>query len=242
MKKVLFFIIIVFVFAFNETLFAQKICNDRMEIFGPQVYVSGDYLYIDMEINYFGLSIGSRESIRITPVIRSDTGRLCFPPVILNGSEQYKIYQRSVAFNERKKEKDACYNKEPLAVIDIEKAPVKSYRYKAAVPLTDEIGNVSLWIETRENGKGKKPKTYEDTLAVSVKFEKKPERDIAPDVDRQLLSWVEPISLKNNGTENSRGIISLKDDKLFKDGSEKEQDQVIYEKLLEAVRNFGIDT
>jgi outer membrane protein OmpA-like peptidoglycan-associated protein len=209
-----------------------------MEIFGPQVYVSGDYLYIDMEINYFELSIGSRESIRITPVIRSDTGRLCFPPVIINGSEQSKIYQRSVAFNERKKEKDACYNKEPLAVIDIAQAPVKSYRYKAVLPLTDELANGSLWIETAENGNGEKSKIYEDTFAVSFKFEKKPERDISPDVDRQLLSWVETVSLNDKGTENSRGIIPLKDDKLFKDGSEKEQNHVIYEKLLEVVRNL----
>jgi outer membrane protein OmpA-like peptidoglycan-associated protein len=239
-KRILFFVIAVFVFMFNETLFAQKICDDRMEIFGPQAYVSDNYLYIDMDINYFELSIGSRESIRITPVIRGDTGRLCFPPVIINGSEQHKIYQRSVAFNERKKENDACYDKEPLAVIDIEQAPVKSYRYKAALPLSDEIANGSLWIETRVNSKGKKSKTYEDRLIVSFRFEKKAERDLSPDVDRQLLSWVQilPVSLNEKETENLRGIISLKDDDLFKEGSEKERNHAIYEKLLEEVRNL----
>lgn len=239
-RRILFFIIAVFVFLFNETLFAQKICDDRMEIFGPRAYVSDNHLYIDMDIHYFELSIGSRETIRITPVIRGDTNRLCFPSVIINGREQHKIYRRSIVFDERKKSGDECYDKEPLAVIDIEQAPVKSYRYKAALPLSDEIGNSSLWIETQVNSKGKKSKTYEDRLIVSFQFEKKAERDLSSDVDRQLLSWVQilPVSLNEKETETLRGIISLKDDDLFKEGSEKEQNHVIYDKLLEEVRNL----
>lgn len=240
-KRLIFYIVPFLVLAFNARLSAQKIGDGRIEIWGRQAYVSDNMVFIDMEINYFELKLGSRESVRLTPVIRGDNHRICLPPVIINGSEQHKIYRRSIVFDEREKKGDECYDKEPLAVIDIEQAPVKSYRYKTTVPLSDEIGNAVLLIETQENIGTKKSKTYEDTVGVAFKFAEKPISNPSPDVDPQLVSWVEilPVSVLNQKEfESVKGNIPLKEDELFKDASGEKLNRAIHEKLLEEVRTL----
>lgn len=238
-KRLIFYIVPFLVLVFNTRLSARKIGDGRIEIWGRQAYVSDNIVFIDMEINYFGLTLGSRESVRLTPVIRGDNHRICLPPLLINGSEQHKIYRRSIVFDERKKSGDECYDKEPLAVIDIEQAPVKSYRYRTAVPLSGEMGNMILLIETQENIGTKKSKTYEDTVGVSFKFAEKPISDPSPDVDPQLVSWVEilPVSVFDQKEFDSvKGSIPLTDDDLFKDASGEKLNRTIYEKLLEEVR------
>lgn len=59
----------------------------------------GDSLYIEMNIDFNGLAVGSNQAFTLTPVIEIGKEVKELPSVIVNGKRRSKAYQRSLYFN-----------------------------------------------------------------------------------------------------------------------------------------------
>ena len=88
----------------------------------------GDSLYIDMNIDLNGLSVGSNQAFTLTPVIATGTEVKELPSVIVNGKRRSKAYQRSLYFNNGTDPFPA------YATLVVNKRTREKINYKVAIP------------------------------------------------------------------------------------------------------------
>lgn len=88
----------------NSTLY-----NGRVDFKQNSIEVHDGLVFFDSDISVAGISIGRYQSLVLTPWIHTQTDSLALPPIILYGSNKYKIYRRTEKLNKNKKDKKETY-------------------------------------------------------------------------------------------------------------------------------------
>lgn len=58
----------------------------------------GDNLMLNLQIDLSGLSVGRYQSLAIAPMLREGRDSLKLQPIVVNGANKQKMYERTLAF------------------------------------------------------------------------------------------------------------------------------------------------
>ena len=61
----------------------------------------GNSLRLDLTISVCGLSVGRYQTLSLMPMLRSDRDSVVMAPVVLNGANKQKMYDRTLVFEEQ---------------------------------------------------------------------------------------------------------------------------------------------
>ena len=91
---------------------AQELSSD----YRGMVYVKentvaqqGDNLSLDLQIDLSGLSVGRYQSLTLTPMLRQGRDSLMLQPIVVNGANKQKMYERTLALNGKTVADDGAY-------------------------------------------------------------------------------------------------------------------------------------
>lgn len=62
----------------------------------------GNSLRLDLTISVCGLSVGRYQTLSLMPMLRSDRDSVVMAPVVLNGANKQKMYDRTLVFEGKK--------------------------------------------------------------------------------------------------------------------------------------------
>ena len=62
----------------------------------------GNSLRLDLTISVCGLSVGRYQTLSLMPMLRSDRDSVVMAPVVLNGANKQKMYDRTLVFEDKK--------------------------------------------------------------------------------------------------------------------------------------------
>ncbi len=116
--------------------------NGKVDIKQNSVEVRDGFVFFDADISIYGIEVGRYQSLILTPWIQTEVDSVALKPVILYGSNKYKIYSRSVKLNKSKKEKDenhTIYKNYPKSIQEMSYKDTISYQPwmgKAGLSLT----------------------------------------------------------------------------------------------------------
>ena len=99
----------------------------------------GNSLRLDLTISVCGLSVGRYQTLSLMPMLRSDRDSVVMAPVVLNGANKQKMYDRTLVFEDKKAADGDAYtvikNTPELSI------PYHPWMKNAALILVGELDN-----------------------------------------------------------------------------------------------------
>ena len=98
MRTTLYILISLFAVLFCR---AQELSSDyRGMIYVKEncVEQQGDNLLLDLQIDLSGLPVGRYQSLALVPMLRDGRDSLMLQPIVVNGANKQKMYERTLAF------------------------------------------------------------------------------------------------------------------------------------------------
>ena len=115
---------------------ASKTSKGVMSVSDSRFEQAGDSLYLDMMVYMSNINLGRRESIALTPVIKTEYTQTELPEILVAGKNRYKAFKRISKMHAKKIHV-------PYKVFAAEKNSDKSIRYTAVIPY-------ETWMEPAE--------------------------------------------------------------------------------------------
>lgn len=69
----------------------------------------GNRLELDMDIAFNGVAVGRYESLSVMPMLRCSTDSLVMAPIVLNGANKQKMYDRALILHGKEVANDGAY-------------------------------------------------------------------------------------------------------------------------------------
>ena len=91
---------------------AQELLSDyrgMVYVRENSIGLQGDNLMLDLQIDLSGLSVGRYESLAIAPMLREGRDSLRLQPIVVNGTNKQKVYERTLAFRGKAVADDGAY-------------------------------------------------------------------------------------------------------------------------------------
>lgn len=93
---------------------------------------------LDMDISLCGLSVGRYQSLTLMPMLRNGRDSLLLQPIIVNGANKQKMYDRTLAFKGKEIADAGAY-----VVVKNDKSLIRVVSYKKEIPYR-------LWMKDAE--------------------------------------------------------------------------------------------
>ena len=97
----------------------------------------GNSLRLDLTISVCGLSVGRYQTLSLMPMLRSDRDSVVMAPVVLNGANKQKMYDRTLVFEDKKAADGDAYTEIPYEL----SIPYHPWMKNAALILVGELDN-----------------------------------------------------------------------------------------------------
>ncbi len=186
MKKLCYFFLLM-VSAIST--FGQEAYKGQIFITKQQFIRQGNMLQVNMHVDFEGVNLPYDESFTFIPTLKSNKQQIILSPVIVNGSQKQKVYNRKEYFDKYNKKKH--HGNIPLFVIKDNKKNSRVFSYRSEVPYEEWMDGAALYVETEECGcNGKKANIYEDKIAEIIRIPKPHTSGVSDDIDKNMLAWV----------------------------------------------------
>ncbi len=129
MKTTLYILISLFAVLFCR---AQELSSDyRGMIYVKEncVEQQGDNLLLDLQIDLSGLPVGRYQSLTLVPMLRDGRDSLMLQPIVVNGANKQKMYERTLAFKGKTVADDGAY-----LVIKNKPTQLREIAYRKEIP------------------------------------------------------------------------------------------------------------
>ena len=97
----------------------------------------GNSLRLDLTISVCGLSVGRYQTLSLMPMLRSDRDSVVMAPVVLNGANKQKMYDRTLVFEGKKAATPELIREIPYEL----SIPYHPWMKNAALILVGELDN-----------------------------------------------------------------------------------------------------
>lgn len=121
---------------------AQELLSD----YRGMVYVrensieqQGDNLMLNLQIDLSGLSVGRYQSLAIAPMLREGRDSLKLQPIVVNGANKQKMYERTLTFKGKVVADDGGY-----LVVKNQPTLLREVTYRMAVPFESWMKGAEL--------------------------------------------------------------------------------------------------
>lgn len=126
-------------------------------------------LVLDFDISLCGLSIGRYQSLVLMPMLRFEKDSLIMPPVIVNGANKQKMYERAVELKGEEEAREAAY-----AIVKNDPEYIQVVSYKKTLPYRPWMSRAELvLIGELENYQGEAIQTFINVLTKNLDLEMK---------------------------------------------------------------------
>lgn len=101
MKKNIFIYIVMSLIACTSVLQAQEEKTYKGQVLVKQdsIVVKRDVLYLNLNMEISGLAVGRYQKLILTPVLRAGDKDVSLQPIVLNGINKQKMYERAKVFD-----------------------------------------------------------------------------------------------------------------------------------------------
>ena len=148
---------------------AQELLSD----YRGMVYVrensigqQGDNLMLDLQIDLSGLNVGRYQSLAIAPMLREGRDSLMLRPIVVNGANKQKMYERALAFKGKVVADDGAY-----LVVKNQPALLREISYQEAIPFEPWMKGAELvLVGELKNYEGVTKKVYINVLTDNLIF------------------------------------------------------------------------
>ncbi len=180
MKKEIIYILLAFTFLFiAKPIAGQNLRTERLNINSAELKQIADSLYLNIEIDYSNIQIGNDRVLTLTPII-TGTQNLELPPIVINGKQRQKAYDRAVNLSWNQAAQELYY----AAVIKYQDNTMNNLRYIHVIPFEPWMRNASLDIREDLCGCG--------NLIDEVIVERIVPNVIMEDIPRPVLAYIPP--------------------------------------------------
>lgn len=126
----------------------------------------GDNLSLDLQIDLSGLSVGRYQSLTIVPMLRAGRDSLMLQPIVVNGANKQKMYERTLAFKGKAVADDGAY-----LVVKNQPTLLRQIAYRKAVPFQEWMKGAELVLVGHlKNYEGVTEQVYVDVLTDNLVF------------------------------------------------------------------------
>ncbi|MDD6209973.1 MAG: DUF3868 domain-containing protein [Bacteroidales bacterium] len=128
MRRIIIYSMLLISGFISESIYAQKAYLGEIYITQDRFEQQGDSLYIAMRIDLSGVSVASRQTLVLTPVLKGESVSIELPKVVIHGTNKDKVYRRMLAMN-KKKSFDM-----PYTVLKVKDRTNEQIAYKIRLP------------------------------------------------------------------------------------------------------------
>ena len=120
----------------------------------------GNSLRLDLTISVCGLSVGRYQTLSLMPMLRSDRDSVVMAPVVLNGANKQKMYDRTLVFEGKKAADGDTYT-----VIKNTPELIREIPYELSIPYHPWMKNAALiLVGELDNYEGAPLRTFVNVL------------------------------------------------------------------------------
>lgn len=171
--KVLFYIMLL---AAGLVFSAGAQPEARQEVYRGEVSVKqnkaeyvNNKLVLDFDISLCGLDVGRYQSLVLMPMLRFGRDSLIMPPVVVNGANKQKMYERAVALKGEEAAREAAYS-----IVKNDPRFIQVISYKKTLPYRPWMSKAQLvLIGELENYQGEAIQTFINVLTNELDLEMK---------------------------------------------------------------------
>lgn len=121
-------------------------------------------LVLNMNIDLCGLSVSRYNSLELTFMLRNGNDAILLQPIIVNGANKQKMYERALALKGRQTADAGAY-----LVLKNDPALLQEVSYKKAMPFQPWMDNAELVLVGKVNNYDNMPiQTFVDVLMESI--------------------------------------------------------------------------
>lgn len=131
-----------------------------------KVEKQGNNLELEMSIELCGLSVGRYQTLSIIPMLRAGRDSLQLQPIVVNGANKQKMYERTFSFKGQAVADDGAY-----IVLKNEPKVLRQVNYRATIPCKSWMKGSEFILVGRFNSyDGKPQQAYYDILTNRLNF------------------------------------------------------------------------
>lgn len=131
-----------------------------------KVELEGNKLSLDVEISLCGLSVGRYQTLTLMPMLRAGKDSLLLQPIVLNGANKQKMYERTLAFKGKRVADDGAY-----VVLKNDPLLIQQISYKKVIPYRPWMkGSQFVLVGLLNNYEGGTEQTFVNVLTEELKF------------------------------------------------------------------------
>lgn len=131
-----------------------------------KVEKQGNNLELEMSIDLCGLSVGRYQTLSIIPMLRAGRDSLRLQPIVVNGANKQKMYERTLSFQGRAVADNGAY-----VVLKNDPKVLRQVSYRATIPCKSWMkGAEFILVGQFNNYDGQPQQTYFDTLTERLGF------------------------------------------------------------------------
>ena len=109
MKTTIVHGVILFFLLFSPFAGAQKVYKGKVKVFQQLMEKKKGYLNMQLDITVCGLPVGKHRSLLLMPMLKAGRDSLVLQPIVLNGRNKQKMYERTLALHGKRMADDGAY-------------------------------------------------------------------------------------------------------------------------------------
>lgn len=131
-----------------------------------KVVKQGNNLELEMSVDLCGLSVGRYQTLSIIPMLQAGRDSLRLQPIVVNGANKQKMYERTLSFQGRVVADNGAY-----VVLKNDPKVLRQVNYRATIPCKPWMeGARFILVGQFNNYDGEPQQTYSDILTDRLNF------------------------------------------------------------------------
>lgn len=168
MKITLLYSVILLFLVCSPFTLAQKVYKGKVNVFQHVAKKEKGYLFMNMEISICALPVGKHQSMLLMPMLKAGKDSLVMQPIVLNGVNKQKMYDRAFSLHGKCIADDGAY-----VVVQNYPRALQQIVYEQKIPYRKWMENAELILVGQLcNYDGYPVKTYMDILTEKIRITK----------------------------------------------------------------------
>lgn len=160
---ILFFLLVSWVTPAQEVL---STFHGMVSVKANKIEQKGNRLFFDLNIDLCGLSVGRYQTLSIIPMLRDGQNTVALKPVVVNGANKQKMYERTLAFKGKAPIDDIAY-----VVVKNNPALIRQISYRVSIPYKSWMKGAEFVLIGQFNDyDGNPQQKYQDILSDKLTF------------------------------------------------------------------------
>lgn len=131
-----------------------------------QVELQGNTLSLNVDIDICGLSVSRYQSLMLIPMLRDGKDSLLLQPIVINGANKQKMYERTLVFKGKAVADDGAY-----VVLKSDPSLIQQVTYKKTLPFQPWMkGSQFVLVGLLNNYEGYTIQTFVNVLTDDLKL------------------------------------------------------------------------